>query len=275
MLVLAALATAAGGLARVQVRRGWEEPLNLFVAVAMPPGSRKSAVVADVTRPLATFDQDEAKRMAAIILQETTSKRVAHTAADQAQAAAGKASDDQRDRLLADAVAAAQAAAAIHVPPVPRMLADDATPEALASLLADHGRIALLSPEGGVFDMMAGRYSSNGPNLDVYLKGHAGDPIRIDRKGRPPEFVDRPALTIGLAVQPEVLRTLKDQPGFRGRGLLAASSTPSRRTPSAAAGSARHPSPPRPPTATASSCKPSPAPCWTRPKPPASPSPPT
>jgi hypothetical protein len=35
------------------------------------------------------------------------------------------------------------------------------------------------------------------------------------------EFVYSPALTIGLAVQPEVLRGLVDKPGFRGTGLLA------------------------------------------------------
>jgi replicative DNA helicase len=63
MLVLATLATAAGGLARIQVRPGWQEPLNLFVVVALPPGSRKTAVFADVTRPLVRLDHDELARM--------------------------------------------------------------------------------------------------------------------------------------------------------------------------------------------------------------------
>jgi replicative DNA helicase len=108
------------------------------------------------------------------------------------------------------------------VPPVPRWLVDDATPEALAGLLATYGRIALLSPEGDVFDQMAGRYNQQaGPNLGVYLKGHAGDLLKVDRRGRPPEYVERPCLTIGLAVQPEVLRGLAGRPGFGGRGLLA------------------------------------------------------
>ena len=108
------------------------------------------------------------------------------------------------------------------VPPLPRWLVDDATPEALAGLLATYGRIALLSPEGDVFDQMAGRYNQQvGPNLGVYLKGHAGDLLRVDRRGRPPEYVERPCLTIGLAVQPEVLRGLAGRPGFGGRGLLA------------------------------------------------------
>jgi replicative DNA helicase len=108
------------------------------------------------------------------------------------------------------------------VPPVPRWLVDDATPEALAGLLATYARIALLSPEGDVFDQMAGRYNqATGPNLGVYLKGHAGDLLKVDRRGRPPEYVERPCLTIGLAVQPEVLRGLAGRPGFGGRGLLA------------------------------------------------------
>jgi replicative DNA helicase len=89
-------------------------------------------------------------------------------------------------------------------------------------LLATYGRIALLSPEGDVFDQMAGRYNQGaGPNLGVYLKGHAGDLLKVDRRGRPPEYVERPCLTIGLAVQPEVLQGLVGRPGFRGRGLLA------------------------------------------------------
>jgi replicative DNA helicase len=62
MLVLATLATAAGGLARIQIRPGWQEPLNLFVVVALPPGSRKTAVFADVTRPLVRLDRDELAR---------------------------------------------------------------------------------------------------------------------------------------------------------------------------------------------------------------------
>jgi hypothetical protein len=69
---------------------------------------------------------------------------------------------------------------------------------------------------------MAGRYNQGaGPNLGVYLKGHAGDLLKVDHRGRPPEYVERPCLTIGLAVQPEVLRGLAARPGFGGRGLLA------------------------------------------------------
>ncbi len=79
-----------------------------------------------------------------------------------------------------------------------------------------------MSAEGGLFEIMAGRYAKDAaPNLDVFLKGHAGDTIRVDRVGRAPEFVPAPALTLALTVQPEVIRGLAGRSGFRGRGLLA------------------------------------------------------
>ena len=75
--------------------------------------------------------------------------------------------------------------------------------------------------EGGVFDIIAGRYNGNIPNMDVWLKGHSGDMIRVDRKGRPPEYIRKPAMTLGLMIQPEVLKSIAAQPAFRGRGLIA------------------------------------------------------
>src|SRR5207302_406217 len=81
------------------------------------------------------------------------------------------------------------------VPAVPRLVVDDCTPERLATLLClQGGRIGSLAPEGDIFDMMAGKYTANGtPNLGVYLRGHAGDPLRVDRGNRQSEIVPRPA----------------------------------------------------------------------------------
>jgi hypothetical protein len=222
MLALAVLATVAAGAVEVQPRPGWQEPLCLFVAVGMDAGARKSSVFTALTRPLADFERQQAAAALPSITETATLRRVAEQAAAHAEAAAAKAPAERAEEAQAEAVARAAQAANLVVPPLPRWLVDDATPEALAGLLASYGRIALLSPEGDVFDQMAGRYSqAAGPNLGVYLKGHAGDLLKVDRRGRPPEYVQRPCLTIGLAVQPEVLRGLAGRPGFQGRGLLA------------------------------------------------------
>jgi replicative DNA helicase len=222
MLALAVLATVAAGAVEVEPRPGWREPLCLFVAVGMDVGTRKSSVFTALTQPVADFERDQAAAALPAITETITLRRIADQAAAHAEAAASKAPIDQQEEPQAEAIARAAEAANLIVPPVPRWLVDDATPEALAGLLATYGRIALLSPEGDVFDQMAGRYNqAAGPNLGVYLKGHAGDLLKVDRRGRPPEYVERPCLTIGLAVQPEVLHGLAGRPGFRGRGLLA------------------------------------------------------
>jgi replicative DNA helicase len=222
MLALAVLATVAAGAVEVEPRPGWREPLCLFVAVGMDAGARKSSVFTALTRPVAEFEREQAAAALPAITETATLRRIAESAAAHAEVAASKAPPDQAEAKQAEAIARAAEAARLAVPPVPRWLVDDATPEALAGLLATYGRIALLSPEGDAFDQMAGRYNqSAGPNLGVYLKGHAGDLLKVDRRGRPPEYVERPCLTIGLAVQPEILRGLAGRPGFGGRGLLA------------------------------------------------------
>jgi replicative DNA helicase len=187
MLALAVLATVAAGAVEVQPRPGWREPLCLFIAVGMDAGTRKSSVFTAMTRPVADFERDQATAALPSITETATLRRIAEQAAAQAEAAASRAPTSQQEQARAEAIARTAEAANLVVPPIPRWLVDDATPEALAGLLATYGRIALLSPEGDVFDQMAGRYNQQvGPNLGVYLKGHAGDLLKVDRRGRPP-----------------------------------------------------------------------------------------
>jgi hypothetical protein len=89
-------------------------------------------------------------------------------------------------------------------------------------LAEQRGRIASMSPEGGVFDLMAGLYSKSGmPQFDVYLKGHSGDDLITDRVTRNSVRVSHPALTCAYTIQPQVIKGLAENPAFRGRGLLA------------------------------------------------------
>lgn len=223
MIGLACCALAVAKRVVVQPRPGWAEPLNLWTMVQQRPGTRKSQVFADMTAPVQAFECLRTETTRPEIAEASTRYEIAQKRAESARTHAAKAKDDiDRAALEEQAVILARELSAMRVPVPPRLLADDATPECLATLLCEQGgRMACLSPEGGVFELMAGRYAANGvPNLEVYLKSHAGDDHRVDRKQRPPEHVQKPALTLGLAVQPDVIRALADKPGFRGRGLL-------------------------------------------------------
>jgi len=220
--VLGVLSACSGGRAVVQARAGWREPTNLYLLPIQRPGSRKSAVIAAATRPLNEVQHELQQQARANACEAATLREIAQKTADKALRAAANATGEQQDALTADAVSAAGHAETIEVPVIPRLIADDVTPEAAASLLADHGgRLAIISAEGGIFDTMAGRYSSGVPILDLWLKGHAGDVLSVDRKGRAAEYVEHPALTLLLTAQPAVLAAIARNRAFRGRGLLA------------------------------------------------------
>ena len=185
------------------------------------PGSRKSAVYRDMTAPLQEYERDLAAAARPMLADAASRRRVAEATLARLEKAAASAGPETRASVEQERSVAAVALDALTVPVKPRLFTADATPEALASLLfAQGGRMAVLSAEGGIFELMAGRYSNGVPNLDVFLSGHAGDRLLVDRKGRPTEYVERPALTIGVAVQPAVLRRAARVPEMSGRGLL-------------------------------------------------------
>jgi hypothetical protein len=219
MLALTVVGAACAKKVVVRIKKGHAEPINLFTVTALPPANRKSAVFSAITGPLEQYEEDDAGRAAQEIARSESTLKIkqARLKALEQQAANSKQDQQQSDAARQLAVELAQ----MSIPSSPRYIVDDCTPERLATILHDQGgRIAVMSPEGDVFELMAGRYSTGVGNLGVYLKGHAGDTLRVDRVGRAPEFVKAPALTVGLAVQPEVIQGLIDKPGFRGRGLL-------------------------------------------------------
>lgn len=218
-IALSVLAACAARRYRISLGK-WCEPLNLFLVAVLAPGNRKSAVHEELTRPLIAYEQNLIELERERIAKERTEYKILEARLERLQKEAAKEKDKAKAvRLRTEAEDVATEFAGKTYPVDPQLICDDVTPETLATLLAEQGsRIAMFSSEGGCFEVMAGRYSK-GLNLEVYLKGHAGDDLRINRRGRS-EYVQRPALTIGITVQPEVMRGLAKNEAFRGKGLL-------------------------------------------------------
>lgn len=105
----------------------------------------------------------------------------------------------------------------------PRLVMDNTTPEELVTRMAHNGgRIAVMSPEGGFLHVMAGAYSHNSEPADMsaLLSAYSGDPIKVDRKGRPPEGIPHPATSLTLVGQPAMLAELCGIKGAQDRGLV-------------------------------------------------------
>jgi hypothetical protein len=219
--VLITCATAAARRLNVMIKEGYSEPCNLWAVVALPPGNRKSAVQKLATKPLVAWESEQCRALDKEIKRITSERKTAEARIKDIRNRAAKILDENTANEWAEKAAALEATLT-EIPILPQLWTSDSTPERMGVLLAEQNEcMAWLSSEGGIFDMLQGRYSNNIPNLDLMLKSHSGDPERVDRTSRPTVLLQSPRLSIGLSPQPDVLSGLAAKPGLRGRGLLA------------------------------------------------------
>jgi len=210
MAATMALSCIGAALSRkgiIRIKADWPEPLNLYAVVIAPPGTRKSQTFKEMCGPLFDYQME----MIEIARPEVNRKQVQKDALtlelNQLKKNLAKAEGSTRDALIERIVKIQGDLSGLGDIALPRFITDDVTPEALGTLICqNHGRIALMSADGnGVFVQMSGRYTK-APDVDVYVKGWNGDMKIVDRRSRSTEFIEAPALTINIAVQPEVLR---------------------------------------------------------------------
>lgn len=224
LAVMSALAVLATVLQRryevAPLGCDYTEPLCLWTVSASPPGTRKSAVLGATLGPLVRWEKLHADRMRRDIAKVNAQRAVAKKRIERLLQDAAKAKDaSERESIQAEIQQEE-----LNTPEelrAPRLFTSDSTPERLQALLAEHGeRMATHSDEAGTFQIMSGLYSGGQANLDVYLMGHAGSPMRVDRATRA-VHLDRPALSFGLMVQPGTLADVAGSKRFRDSGLLA------------------------------------------------------
>lgn len=198
----------------------YTEPLALWTLTALPSGARKSAVFSAMTAPLLRWEKLEYDRGRAERARVASARKVAEKRIERLLGDAAKAKDEtERERIRAEIQEERESMPAELR--APRLFTEDVTAERLQAMLAEYGeRMALLSDEAGIFQIMAGIYNGGSANLDAFLKGHAGTAMRVDRAGRE-AHVDKPALSFGLALQPGVLSEVAASRRFRDSGLLA------------------------------------------------------
>ncbi|MES5921929.1 YfjI family protein [Bacillus cereus group sp. RP37] len=207
---------------QIQPSKGWYEPLNTYLITFMPPSNRKLSVFKAFMFPLLEHENEENTKRRIAIEQSRHEKDVLERLIEDLKKDLVKAKQNQSEEDAAAIQGELNAKVeemekAEFVHPI-RYFTDDVTPEQLITLMLNNaGRMAVLSVEGGFFNLIKGRYSSN-TNIDVYLKGFSQDQITVDRRGRT-EKVDDPHLTVGLFAQLDFIKRLPEY--FYNRGLMA------------------------------------------------------
>ena len=180
MTGLGIVAASISGKVQVCPSGGYAEPLQLYVATVLPSGNRKTAVINEMAAPFRRMEDElveqftpERKRLLSYRkTEEATIEKLRRQVA-------GKPGSSE---LIAEI--ARREADLPEIPAIPRLWTQDVTPEKLGVLMAENGeRMAVVSDEGGIFDILAGRYSkTSAPNLDLFLQGHSGSPVKVDRR---------------------------------------------------------------------------------------------
>ena len=222
---LPAVSALTGGRWYVDAERGgWTEYLQLHLCVVSPPSTGKSPALGAMVGPISELERVKLDAFRVDNAERVTRREIEDQQLADYKRAAAKSADDLDARRNAEELA--RHIAENPLPKPPRLMTSDATPEALLSVMADNaGRIAWLSDEGGeLFAIMAGRHSKAGASADlsVFLNGYSGGTgsrIVRDRKTDGTAVIDRPALTVGIAAQPDAVRagTAAD----KGRGVFA------------------------------------------------------
>lgn len=224
LLGLAEISTAVANKGQVVVKTGYTEPLQIWTASVARPGSRKSPVFGHMMRPIKSYEAEEEERYRARLRENENEREIIEQALKKAKKNARDALlDDEGYKEARDEVERLRERLAALEPSSPDVITvSDITAERLGQRMGEHfGRAAILSPEGDIFGIMAGLYADGKPNLQVFKKGWTGDEaISDDRITREGTRVDRPALVIGVTLQPTVLANLKDKEQFRREGLL-------------------------------------------------------
>lgn len=215
---LGVLAACLQGKVKVEGNIGHYEQTSLYIFLIAPPGSRKSAVIHAMTAAIEDYEQkynegnktamrrnkQERESLQRDINRLTRQLEVKYDMLTELEL------QHTQDKL-------------VELPEIKplQIFTDDCTSESMIRLLKDnHGRMALISAEGGAFDNIVGRYTKK-PNLDVWLKGICGDTIRVDRINREPDYIRNPALSMIISAQPGVLSELMQSSLLDGRGFLA------------------------------------------------------
>ncbi len=199
---LVAAFSAAVGKSAVVVRavRDLATMLNLFVVIVAERGTCKSVVGAKATAPISAFSdklvEEHREKIAgckteAVVLKKETAKlegEIAKAGPTLRSELLGRLSD--KNKRLADLEGGLSREVTAIV--------SDITGEALVRRLEDNNEtlFSYNAEAGVVVSVAAGKYRDGKADLDPYLCGYSGDPLRTNRIDRGAVVVKQPCITL-------------------------------------------------------------------------------
>ena len=183
MLTLATVGTVSHQLYEVQVKVDYVEPVNLWSLIILPPASRKSRVFSETTSPIRQWEQEQKEKLMPLIQTMTSRQKTKEVRLKELRNAAAKAKSESDYQMIQANIERTEADI-IEIPICPQLWTGDITPEHLGTVMAANPNecIAILSDEGGIFDILSGLYSDGRVNIDLFLQSHSGSSVRVEKR---------------------------------------------------------------------------------------------
>ena len=223
-LGMAVASTAIGGRRAVSPKPDWTEPVTLYTMPVAAPGEMKSPALGLMGKPIYAEEKRRREADKVAVVKDRRNRKMVESTVTEAENRVIKARDSAaraKAKLNLDAVYSELEELGdplVHT----QLVADDTTPEAAIDLIAEQReRLAILSTEGSFLGNVGGRYSKNA-NPEIVLKAWSHETHSVNRKSGPPVLLERPNLSLGLAVQPGFLTGMGETGDvFEARGLMA------------------------------------------------------
>ncbi len=216
-VAISVIAAATNGKVEVVVKGRYKEQLSLYNIIGLGSGNRKSEVVRTLRSPLLEIESNLIAQVKPERSRQLSEQKTYEQALDGAQAKVR--SKGVTPNLTADIEAARVKLDKCKVMPLPKIFADNVTPEKHAALIAEQGSISIIEPEGGFFEGLS-RYGNNkSAQVDYLNKSYGGEPFRVDRQGGDSIIAEQPHCVLHFSIQPHLVLAIRSNPDFMGTGF--------------------------------------------------------
>jgi hypothetical protein len=220
IFAMGAINAATAGRFKISVNSGYEETNVLWLAVVLGPGNRKTGAMNMFFDFLKKHENSLIEKFKLELPKILTKNEVIELQIKNLKQSLKKKSAQSTEELESEILRLKCQLSKRILPP--QLLVGDITSEALAEVMENNSeRCAMVSDEGGIFDIIAGRYSNQIPNFDIYLQAYSGSSVKVNRRTQEKIIcLTNPALSITLSPQPVVISQLLETPIFRRRGFI-------------------------------------------------------
>jgi len=211
------LAAATNGKIEVVVKGRYKEQLSFYNIIGLGSGNRKSEVLRTLRSPLVEIESNLIAQVKPERSRQIAERKTYEQALEGYQAKAR--SKGVTPSLMADIQAAREKLDKCKVQPLPKIFADNITPEKHAALIAEQGSNSIIEPEGGFFEGLS-RYGNNkSAQVDYLNKSYGGESFRVDRQGGDSIIADKPHCVLHFSIQPHLVLAIRSNADFMGTGF--------------------------------------------------------